>query len=163
MPYECDSDGQWWYVARNYRSRAYPQTCETCGKAFYARKSDRTRFCSNACGLRGPNHPHWTGGRYFRKGYVFVIPPWDDRIGVAMRDNRGYVAEHRLVMARALGRPLDRREHVHHINGDRADNRLENLELLHLPHGPGARLRCARCGHFDLRAVPLRTTDAPSP
>lgn len=38
--------------------------------------------------------------------------------------------EHRLVMERAVGRKLRRDEHVHHINGDGRDNRLENLELM---------------------------------
>jgi hypothetical protein len=38
-------------------------------------------------------------------------------------------AEHRLVMERAIGRQLRRSENVHHINGVRHDNRLENLEL----------------------------------
>lgn len=38
--------------------------------------------------------------------------------------------EHRYVMEQALGRKLQRTEHVHHINHDRKDNRLENLELL---------------------------------
>lgn len=154
MPYERDSHGQWWYVAKNYRSRAYPKRCLACGQTFHSRPTDDIRFCSRACGQRGPYHRNWKGGRFVdRKGYIHILVLADDPIAGTMRDRQGYVTEHRLIMARALGRPLASRETVHHLNGDRGDNRLENLQLLHRPHGPGARFECAQCGSNNVRAV----------
>lgn len=69
---------------------------------------------------------NWKGGRKInKKGHVLVL-----RKGHPMADKQGYVLEHRLVMAEHLGRILKSDEIVHHINGIKTDNRIENLKIM---------------------------------
>lgn len=104
----------------------------------------------------GPKHGQWKGGRYKDgNGYIRMWVASDDPLAcMALSD--GYVAEHRLVMARSLGRPLARHETVHHINGDRTDNRIENLQLRQGKHGKHTAFRCCDCGSENVQAIELK-------
>lgn len=103
----------------------------------------------------GARHYNWSGGRTKHpSGYWQVRLSPDDPL-FSMANRAGTVMEHRLVMARSLGRPLERRESVHHINGDRMDNRIENLQLRKGQHGHGHAYRCLDCGSHNVVAVHL--------
>ncbi|HEC65537.1 MAG TPA: HNH endonuclease [bacterium] len=110
-------------------------TCELCKKEFQAspfRGRRKRQFCSQPCARkkigseqRGKNNPMWKGGVHFKKGYKYFLKP--EHPGAS---KQGYVAEHRFVMEKKLGRYLTRKEVVHHKNEIRSDNRIENLILM---------------------------------
>lgn len=79
--------------------------------------------------------PTGTGG--LSHGYWKIpVPPEERHLTAGATE----VGEHRLVMARHLGRALFPDEVVHHMNGDRVDNRIENLELWSTAHPRGQRV-----------------------
>jgi len=76
--------------------------------------------------ISGENSPHWKGGkRKTQGGYIIVYTPNHPHAHKHIKT----VLEHRLVMEKHLGRFLNPKERVHHINGIKDDNRIENLKL----------------------------------
>ena len=73
----------------------------------------------------GEEHWNWKGGKQKTgNGYVHLYMPNHPNA-----DNRGRIFEHRVVMEKKMGRYLRKAEVIHHINGIRSDNRVNNLRL----------------------------------
>ena len=92
----------------------------------------------------------WKGGRIKDKpGYILIWMPRHPNAKVGR--GKSYIYEHRLVMSNHLGRPLESYEFVHHKNGIKDDNRIENLELLTKNVHRG-QVACPYCGReFTIR------------
>ena len=111
--------------------------CPVCGYerwvARYYLVSQEVAGRCRSCDAVNPITGHgwaWKGGSYNRPdGYVNVRLEKESPF-YAMTDMHGQVLEHRLVMARYIGRCVEPYEVVHHENGIKDDNRIENLELL---------------------------------
>lgn len=118
------------------------KSCLICGKKFLIYQSPsivkrgRGKFCSKKCMYKNPNHGEslkgsnnkkWNGGKTTVSGglYIAIRKPNHPNATKA-----GYVREHHLVMEASLGRFLKKGEEVHHINGNKRDNRIENLKLV---------------------------------
>lgn len=94
----------------------------------------------------GEKHWNWKGSAKITGGYFAIKKPEHPDANCG-----GYVLEHRLVMAKMLGRRLQSFEEVHHRNGIKNDNRKENLELVVKKKHYGE-LECPYCGkHFKIK------------
>lgn len=130
--------------------------CIKCGKIrFFScraeeKRRNKTGLCKT-CFLKSlletqpGEHHSWKGGKTIRDGYVFIR-----NTKHPFCNNVGYVREHRLVMENKLGRLLKPNEIVHHINGIRDDNRIENLvlvssQLQHMHLHPKEPVKCLIC------------------
>ena len=104
-------------------------TVEDCtnkhfGKGYCEKHYTRVKKYGN------PNFTLFKGYHFNHKGYIIVSNP----------ETKKPIAQHRLIMQEHLGRPLLKNENVHHINGDRTDNRIENLELWSKSQPSGQRI-----------------------
>ena len=166
-------DGTWWYRVKDADPKygkpvwisSFETTCGECGESLvvprsrylHAQKVSQTLFCSRACAGKAlpKTRKKWVGrprgpegGRFVAAtGYVYLWLTDDD-------GRRRSFAEHRVVMERHIGRKLHKGETVHHKNGDRQDNRIENLELWASYHHSGQRVtegkpHCGTCTCFD--------------
>lgn len=106
--------------------------CFGCGVRFLSFPSQKGKFCSRKCVYKAK----FKGGYTTPSGYLFVPDP--------QRKGK-YIFQHRLVMEQHLGRKLKTSEQVHHKNGVKGDNRLENLQLIAEQPHLGV-IGCPHCG-----------------
>lgn len=159
LPVSRNAKGQFDSQPRPERRRRVDLVCPSCGETFWVRAHRIERadgkpiHCSISCAkvgkpshrkgthlteeqkehlsrvnsqIRGERTSRWKGGRYRHKdGYILVLVP-----GHPFKDRHGYMLEHRLVVETSLGRYLSKDEHIHHINGVKDDNRIENLQVM---------------------------------
>ena len=116
-------------------------TCKLCGKEAFvtnSRKNPNGNYCSPRCAgkaYKGNKSPKWKGGkRLLQNGYIEVTLPQNHPLRLK---GKRYIAEHRLVIETYIKRHLSPSEFIHHLNGLKTDNRLENLAI------------CTRQTHFE--------------
>lgn len=137
---------------RTFVSTKIRQWCRFCGNSFMPGANTKGMYCSRDC--------HWNYDRqHYRgtteNGYIIIYPdprlyPRGTKYPGARPDGR--VLEHRYVVQEAIRRPLEPNETIHHIDGDKTNNSIDNLEIWIGNHGRGIRqedYHCPGCQCFE--------------
>ncbi len=114
---QCPDCQQWrWVTVGRLRGEYESTRCQPCVARRLARKYH-------------PAYEDWYDNRGYRRIAICQLEGADRVLAEAMRNSIGTIEEHRLVVARCLGRPLESKEHVHHLDGERASNAPDNLMI----------------------------------
>lgn len=144
------------------------QACNKCGKERWAqfKKGKPLSLRCLRCALkniqrRGEASSGWKGGRFKRNdGYIRVHINRDDFF-YSMASKQGYVFEHRLIMAKHLGRCLQSWEIVHHKKGvAKDDNRIKGLQLVQEMQHNQLTIIQNRIKHLEARVTLLEAENA---
>ncbi len=144
-------------------------SCADCGKqrwAFMLKGEPKRKRCP-VCSHTGERAYNWTG-EPFRRGDYNIIHLLKGDFFLPMADKTGCILEHRLIMAKHLGRNLQLWEIVHH-KGDKypkgskenkLDNRIENLQLVSDDRHKQITLLEMRISRLEKRLILLETENS---
>jgi hypothetical protein len=139
-------------ISRGFTPKKLKINCAVCENEFLQKHLNNSKYCSPSCKklgvfrqykglpIKGPRkHVHGTG-HITSNGYRIISKNHPNAKCRSPNSGKGQIMEHVWIMSNHIGRPLEKHENVHHKNGIRDDNRIENLELWSRSQPPGQRV-----------------------